>query len=33
MKRVFEEEGLLGVVKAMNSDKASGSDGFSMIFF
>jgi hypothetical protein len=30
---LFEESEILEVVKGMNSDKASGSNGFTMAFF
>jgi glycerol-3-phosphate acyltransferase PlsY len=33
LERVFEEEEVRKVVSAMNGDKASGRDGFSMAFF
>jgi hypothetical protein len=33
LKRVFEEEEIRKVVSAMNGDKASGPNGFSMAFF
>jgi hypothetical protein len=33
LERVFEEEEVKGVVKAMNNDKALGPGGFSMAFF
>jgi hypothetical protein len=33
LERLFEEEEVRGVVKAMNGDKALGPDGFSMVFF
>lgn len=33
MERAFEEEKVFEVVKALNSDKALGSDGFFMVFF
>jgi hypothetical protein len=33
LERVFVEEEVLEVVKAINSDKALGLDGYSMVFF
>jgi hypothetical protein len=33
LERDFEEGEVLEVLKAMNGDKASGPDGFSMAFF
>jgi hypothetical protein len=33
LKRVFEEQEVLEVVREMNGDKAPGLDGFSMAFF
>jgi hypothetical protein len=33
LEREFEEREVWGVVKAMNGDKVSGLDGYSMAFF
>jgi hypothetical protein len=33
LERAFEESEVLEVVKALNSDKAPGPDGFSLAFF